>query len=59
LGWFPVCWIAIRVAFGTNLLVVFFTAISGSFRHHKKEVVLWRQAIILGLTSMAFTLELI
>jgi len=47
--------IAIRVAFGTNLLVVFFTAISGSFRHHKKEVVLWRQAIILGLTSMAFT----
>ena len=47
--------IAIRVAFGTNLLVVFFTAISGSFRHHKKEVVLWKQAIILGLTSMAFT----
>ncbi|RLJ08508.1 MAG: sulfite exporter TauE/SafE family protein [Candidatus Aenigmatarchaeota archaeon] len=47
--------IAIRVAFGTNLLVVFPTALSGSFRHHKKEVVLWRQATILGLTSMAFT----
>lgn len=47
--------IAIRVAFGTNLLVVFPTAISGSFRHHKKGVVLWKQAIILGLTSMAFT----
>jgi len=47
--------IAIRVAFGTNLLVVFPTAISGSFRHHKKEVVLWRQAITLGLISMVFT----
>lgn len=47
--------IAIRVAFGTNLLVVFPTAISGSFKHHKKTVVLWNQAIILGLTSMTFT----
>ena len=47
--------IAIRVAFGTNLLVVFFTALSGSFRHHKKGAVLWKQAIILGLTSAIFT----
>ncbi|RLG30862.1 sulfite exporter TauE/SafE family protein [Methanosarcinales archaeon] len=47
--------IAIRVAFGTNLLVVFPTALSGSFRHHKKKVILWKQAIILGLTSMLFT----
>ena len=47
--------IAIRVAFGTNLLVVLPTAISGSLRHHKKKVVLWRQAITLGLTSMVFT----
>jgi len=47
--------IAMRVAFGTNLLVVFPTAISGSFRHHKKGVVLWKQAIILGLTSIIFT----
>ncbi len=47
--------IAIRVAFGTNLLVVFPTALSSSLRHHKKEVVLWRQALLLGLTSMIFT----
>ncbi len=47
--------IAIRVAFGTNLLVVFPTALSGALRHHKKKVVLWKQAIILGLTSVAFT----
>ncbi|MCD6148423.1 sulfite exporter TauE/SafE family protein [bacterium] len=43
--------IAIRVAFGTNLLVVLPTAISGTFRHHKKEVVLWKQAIILGVVG--------
>jgi len=47
--------IAIRVAFGTNLLVVFLTALSGAFRHHKKGVVLWREAMILGLTSIIFT----
>ena len=47
--------IAIRVAFGTNLLVVFPTALSGALRHHKKGAVLWKQAIILGLTSVAFT----
>lgn len=47
--------IAIRVAFGTNLLVVFPTALSGSLRHHKKSAVLWNQAVILGLTSVAFT----
>ncbi len=47
--------IAIRVAFGTNLLVVFPTALSGSLRHHKKGAVLWKHAIILGLTSVTFT----
>ena len=47
--------IAIRVAFGTNLLVVFPTALSGALRHHKKKAVLLRHAIILGLTSVAFT----
>ena len=47
--------IAIRVAFGTNLLVVFPTALSGALRHHKKGAVIWRAAIILGLTSVIFT----
>lgn len=41
--------IAIRVAFGTNLLVVLPTALSGAFRHHKKAVVFWKEAIILGI----------
>jgi len=47
--------IAIRVSFGTNLMVVFPTALSGALRHHKKKVVLWKQATILGLTSIVFT----
>ncbi|MHA1266974.1 MAG: sulfite exporter TauE/SafE family protein [Candidatus Helarchaeota archaeon] len=43
--------IAIRVAFGTNLLVVLPTAISGAYRHHKNNAVLWKQAITLGLVG--------
>ncbi len=47
--------IAIRTAFGTNLMVVFVTAMSGAFRHHKKRAVLWRHAATLGLVSIPFT----
>ncbi|MDI3524675.1 MAG: uncharacterized protein PWQ27_1815 [Kosmotoga sp.] len=45
--------IAIRVSFGTNLLVVLPTAISGAFGHHRKEAVLWKAGIVLGLTGLA------
>ena len=41
--------IAIRVAFGTNLLVVLPTALSGAYRHNKKNLVLWKQAMTLGV----------
>ena len=43
--------IAIRTAFGTNLLVVLPTAISGAYGHHKKGAVLWRAGITLGITG--------
>jgi len=43
--------IAIRTAFGTNLLVVLPTAISGSYGHHKKKAVLWKAGITLGITG--------
>ncbi len=46
--------IAIRTAFGTNLSVVFVTAMSASLRHHKKKVVLWRHAVTLGMASFPF-----
>ncbi len=42
---------AIKLAFGTNLLVVLPTAISGAWRHHKKGVVYWRAAMIMGSCS--------
>jgi len=40
--------IAIRIAFGTSLLVILPTAISGSLRHNKKRAVRWKTALILG-----------
>ncbi len=43
---------AIKLAFGTNLLVVLPTAISGVWRHNKKGVVLWRAAIIMGICGI-------
>ena len=40
--------IAIRIAFGTSLLAILPTAISGTWRHNKKEAVHWKTALILG-----------
>jgi uncharacterized protein len=48
--------IAIRVSFGTSLLVILPTAIASSITHHQKGAVDWKAAVILGLTgaSVAF-----
>jgi len=43
--------IAIRIAFGTSLLVILPTAISGSWRHSKKKAVRWKTALILGSSA--------
>ena len=43
--------IAIRTAFGTNLLVVLPTAISGALGHHRKRAVLWRAGVTLGVVG--------
>jgi uncharacterized membrane protein YfcA len=40
--------IAIKIAFGTSLLVILPTAISGTWRHNKKKAVRWKTALILG-----------
>jgi len=40
--------IAVKLAFGTNLLVIFPTSISGAWRHSKKGAVRWKAAIIMG-----------
>ena len=44
--------IAIRIAFGTSLLVILPTAISGTWRHNKQKVVRWKTALILGLCGL-------
>jgi len=43
--------IAIRIAFGTNLLVVLPTAFTGAMTHHRKGAVLWKAAVTLGVTG--------
>lgn len=45
--------IAIRIAFGTSLLVVLPTAISGAFRHNKNKTIRWKAALILGPCGLA------
>jgi uncharacterized membrane protein YfcA len=40
--------IAVRIAFGTSLLVILPTAISGTLRHNKKKAIRWKTALILG-----------
>ena len=39
---------AIKLAFGTSLLVILPTAASGTWRHNKREAVQWKAAFILG-----------
>jgi len=40
--------VAMKVAFGTSLLVILPTVASGTWRHHKKGAVRWKAAIIMG-----------
>jgi uncharacterized protein len=43
--------LAIRIALGTNLLVVIPTSLNGALAHHRKGAVLWKEAVTLGLTG--------
>jgi uncharacterized membrane protein YfcA len=45
--------IAIRIAFGTSLLVILPTALSGTWRHNKKKAVHWKTALVLGPCALA------
>ncbi len=40
--------IAIRIAFGTSLLVMLPTAISGTWEHNKEKAIRWKAALVLG-----------
>jgi len=43
---------AIKLAFGTSLLVIFPTAISGLWRHSRRGAIWWKLAIIMGCSSL-------
>jgi len=47
---------AIKLAFGTNLLVILFTAVSGTWRHSQKGAVYWKTAIIMGTCGLVFAI---
>ncbi len=40
--------IAMRMAFGTSLLVILPTAISGTLGHDKRKAIRWKTALVLG-----------
>lgn len=45
--------IAIKLAFGTSLLVALPASASGAWRHSRKKAVFWKAAIVMGSCSMA------
>ncbi len=45
--------IAIKLAFGTSMMVVLPTAISGVWRHGKKGIVWWKAAVVMGCCTLA------
>jgi len=47
---------AVKAAFGTSLLVVLTTALSGAWRHHRENLVYWRLAVSMGICSLVFAL---
>ena len=44
--------LAIRIAFGTNLLVIIPTAAIGAFTHNRKKSVVWRIALFMAVTGV-------
>ena len=48
--------IAIKLAFGTSLLVILPIAISGAWRHHRMGAVWWKAAIVMGTCSLVCAL---
>ena len=47
---------AIKLAFGTSLLVILPTAASGTWRHSTKEVVWWKAALVMGSCGLVCAL---
>jgi len=43
--------LALRIAFGTSLCVIFPNAISGTLKHHRYSSVLWKPAVLMGISG--------
>jgi len=43
--------VAIRIAFGTDLLVVLPRAFSGAMTHHRKKAAVWRAGVTFGIAG--------
>jgi uncharacterized protein len=46
--------LAVKIAFGTSLLVVFTTSISGAWRHSRHDAVNFKVAGVMGVTGLVF-----
>jgi len=46
--------LAVKTAFGTSLLVVFTTSISGAWRHSRQGAVNYKLALVMGSTGLVF-----
>ena len=47
---------AVKVAFGTSLLVIFPAAVATTVAHHRKRAIWWKAAIVMGLAGAAGSL---
>ncbi|MCQ1536114.1 sulfite exporter TauE/SafE family protein [Methanosarcina sp. KYL-1] len=43
--------LALRIAFGTSLFVILPNAISGTLKHQRHSAVLWKQAVLIGVSG--------
>jgi uncharacterized protein len=46
--------LAVKTAFGTSLLVVLTTSVSGAWRHHLQGAVKWRIVLVMGAVGLIF-----
>jgi len=49
--------LAVRIAFGTNLLVLLPTAFSGAMTHHRKGAALWKAGLTFGIAGSFHRVE--
>lgn len=54
LGWDPD--LAVKIAFGTSLLVIFPAAIATTAAHHRRKAICWKAAIVMGVAGAAGSL---